>query len=863
MKVAALNLAARGFRVFPVAPNGKTPLVRDWPNAATRDTSKIETWWEQHPGANVGVLAGRFKDGALVVIDLDRKNGKDGVAAFEQLARDNGANIPETLSATTPSGGKHLFFVAAESYGNSAGALGPGIDVRGVGGYVVGSGSVIGEQRYAWDDPETPIAPCPGWLAALLKPRAPTAPRTVVASTDLDLEANVARAVEYLRTVAPLAVEGSGGDHTTYAVACRVKDLGVSEGACLDLLLERWNARCSPPWAADELAAKVRNAYAYGREPIGSATPEAQFAPIEPASFGAPVDEDKRPTISTNGAALHVLATNAERVLIQAGAPIYVRGARLVRPVVEEADASRGRRTKVARLSQIGTDAMLDHMSRTARWARYDSRKKKVVNTDPPRSVAAVVLSREGEWNFPRLAGVVTTPTLRPDGSLLNKPGYDEATRLLLVDTPDMAPIPEHPSKNEAAEALGLLGRLLLEVPFVDEASRAVALSALITPIVRGALPVVPLHAARAPAAGSSKSFLMDLASMIATGQLCPVISAGPDIAETEKRLVAAVVSGQPIISVDNVNGDLGGDALCQLVERPLVDVRPLGRTEQIRIESRATIFATGNNLAVVGDMVRRTLLCSLDANVERPELRQFERDPIGAVLADRGRYVRAALVIVRAYIAAGCPGELPALASFGQWSKFVRSALVWLGCADPVLTMETARAEDPESSELQTVVVAWLAAVGKNQPKTTGELIEIANRGPFGTDASVEATGREALAEAFASITGARGPLSAKTLAKWLSRHKGRVVNGVKLHATRDDHAKQNKWSLVCAAGIAGNRGYCSNSKNNFVTDILALRVKRIPANTRNTRKPPENEAAEIKFTGGQAANGDFESLL
>src|SRR5262249_24846685 len=152
------------------------------------------------------------------------------------------------------------------------------------------------------------------------------------------------------------------------------------------------------------------------------------------------------------------------------------------------------------------------------------------------------------------------------------------------------------------------------------------------------------------------------------------------------------------------VNGELGGDALCQLIERPTVDIRILGRSEMVRVENRATIYATGNNIVVVGDVVRRVLVASLDANMERPELRRFKQDPLALILADRGRYVAACLTIVRAYLKAGCPGELPALASFGDWSRLVRSALVWLGQADPLLTMELARAEDPEIGALQQV---------------------------------------------------------------------------------------------------------------------------------------------------------------
>src|SRR5262249_42524743 len=133
-----------------------------------------------------------------------------------------------------------------------------------------------------------------------------------------------------------------------------------------------------------------------------------------------------------------------------------------------------------------------------------------------------------------------------------------------------------------------------------------------------------------------------------------------------------------------------------------------------------------GNNIVLVGDVVRRVLLCSLDPELERPELRRFKSNPVQTVLADRGKYIAAALTVVRAYLVAGCPNELPSLASFEDWSRLVRSARVWLGHADPVQTMETAREEDPELDALRRVYQAWHAALGA-QPITTGALVELA----------------------------------------------------------------------------------------------------------------------------------------
>src|SRR4029077_13985728 len=141
------------------------------------------------------------------------------------------------------------------------------------------------------------------------------------------------------------------------------------------------------------------------------------------------------------------------------------------------------------------------------------------------------------------IGGVISCPTMRPEGSVLVKQGYDPATRLLLVEPPEMAPIPDQPTRDDALRVLAQLEDLVCESPFVDEASRSVALSGLITPVVRGAMPVVPMHAASAPTAGRGKSFLWDMAAAISIGQRrIPVIAAGSE-EETEKRLVSVLLT--------------------------------------------------------------------------------------------------------------------------------------------------------------------------------------------------------------------------------------------------------------------------------------------------------------------------------
>jgi putative DNA primase/helicase len=518
---------------------------------------------------------------------------------------------------------------------------------------------------------------------------------------------------------------------------------------------------------------------------------QKQFDAAEPFT-ASNLEPDIRPVVTLKAGDLHNIATHAERALILAGTPFYVRGGAVVRPVVDKLPSASGALVKAARILPVQESAMIDHLSRAATWRKFDGRKQGLVAADPPAAVASTILSRDGEWQFPHLSGVITTPTMRPDGTILSKAGYDRATHLLLLEPPELPDMPAQPTRADALAALAKLSALLSDFPFVDEVSRSVALSALMTPVVRGAMAVAPMHAITATAPGSGKSYIVDLVSAISSGERAPVVTVGKKEEETEKRLHAAILEGAPLISVDNVNGELGGDFLCQMVERPIVSVRPLGVSKLVKVESRACCFATGNNIQLVGDMTRRVLLCSLDPNMERPELRTFHGDPFAAVIADRGAYVAAALTIARSYAIAGYPGVLTPLASFEDWSRLVRSALVWLGCPDPVETMEKAREEDPVTSALTGLFTSWHAIIGSH-PKPVGEIIATAELPePYGNVA------RSLFRQALSDIaTDKFGKISSVALGRHLGRYNGRIVGGLKLVSFKDTHSKQNWWMV------------------------------------------------------------------
>lgn len=144
----AQDLAAHGFAVFPIfdwGGNGEWLPIRGWPEKASSDAGRVSEWWSRWPNAQVGLPAGEIN--GVTVLDLDTKNGKNGVAALDALGFPDLA-VLTPLRVRTPSGGWHLYFRFDGRLKNSAGKIGEGIDVRNDRGFVIAPGSVKSGVRY-------------------------------------------------------------------------------------------------------------------------------------------------------------------------------------------------------------------------------------------------------------------------------------------------------------------------------------------------------------------------------------------------------------------------------------------------------------------------------------------------------------------------------------------------------------------------------------------------------------------------------------------------------------------------------------------------------------------------------------------
>jgi hypothetical protein len=527
------------------------------------------------------------------------------------------------------------------------------------------------------------------------------------------------------------------------------------------------------------------------------------WQPKQPQETSPPASRGgKLPVIQVGGGSLPYNVDAAEFALIDRDRSVYQRGDFLVRPAPSIIQISDRREITGIRLVRMSVTHLIERMTRVADFQKYDARTKKWHSIDCPANIAATLIERIGQWRLPPIAAVMNCPTLRPDGSILDQPGYDVATGILYdprgIEYP---PIPHRPSKDDAIRALAVLKEPIAEFRFLDDASRSVSLSCNLTAPVRGSLPTAPMHSFTAPVAGSGKGKLVDISSIIACGHEAPVITPG-EKDEFEKRLGSQLLAGDAVISLDNCNGRLGGDLLCQALTQANVKVRILGKSETPTVPNNALISANGNNLILVGDLTRRAIMGSLDPQCERPELRTFKnKDLIGSVKRNRAQLLVACLTILRAFNEAGRPDQGgAALGSFETWWHWVRGALVWLGEADPCETMEKVREDDPRRRALENVMTYWKAAFG-NEDLTVREVVERS------TD-YVPSTPRQGvnfnppprrefiftdLRDALIVVASERGMVDSERLGVWLRSVKGRIINNMRLV----QGFKKRSWKL------------------------------------------------------------------
>jgi hypothetical protein len=448
--------------------------------------------------------------------------------------------------------------------------------------------------------------------------------------------------------------------------------------------------------------------------------------------------------------------------------------------------------------------------SLTADWVKWDGRMKAYVKTLPPPWAIDTLMARP-KWSFPPLEGIICAPTLRPDGSILQTPGYDRDTGLYLsLDQVRFPPMPPHPTITDAQRCVAMLHEVFADFPFLEKSHKSAALAALLSLVLRFTIQgLVPFFAVRSTTRGAGKGLLIDVICMIATGRRAPRWAQTLDEEEERKRLMTIAMSGDAALHIDNITHPLGSGPLDMAMTAEAITDRIMATHAERTAPIKAVFFGSGNNMVFKSDMARRVVPIDLAPMEERPDERDnFTHHPLLPwVIAQRPKLVMAALTIVKAYIDAGRPKQerTKPFGSYEEWSDLIRQSLIWAEQPDPCAGRGDIEAESDPKYEMQRVVLSAWYDCYKESPKTLQEVKDdIDNHTTRELDGNDKPTGRWITDPAYRDLQSALLTLDkqGKTIDLTAIRYAfrswtGRVLANLQLQKAGSDRLGVVRWRV------------------------------------------------------------------
>ena len=408
-------------------------------------------------------------------------------------------------------------------------------------------------------------------------------------------------------------------------------------------------------------------------------------------------------------------------------------------------------------------------IDRNASFLKIEKKKGevKISEARPPNDLAPSLLESANANNppVPKLDTISTVPIFARDGTLLDTEGYHPNYNVLLRlgDLKDINP--NMPIKDARA----LIDKdLLVDFPFDDDASKAHAYAMMLLPFIREMITTpTPLHMVEAPEKGTGKGLLCEVIHQIVMGKPLPVASLDDgDEDELRKRITSLLLQGTRLVMFDNVT-TLKGNVLARLLTSLEWQDRVLGASVIADLENKTTWVTTGNNIDVIGDMIRRILPIRLDAKEEKPyERADFKHSPLGEwVRENRNSLISALISIIKNWIDKGCPKptNLKPMGSYESHNLVIGGILEnadikgFLGNID-----ELHEVSDPEADEWKVVIEIWWNSK-EERTITASDFLEFC-KGP----------------QLLLDLWGSKKALAAKQkIGHELKKRRGKVING------------------------------------------------------------------------------------
>lgn len=409
------------------------------------------------------------------------------------------------------------------------------------------------------------------------------------------------------------------------------------------------------------------------------------------------------------------MGTEALKVLSILREDIFKR-AEVIVSVVEDSDKLSGitRPRKMPKLRELSSKRIRGILSGEIaffKWKKSESGEQYKVLVNVPDNLAENIVSRLYIEHVRQIEFVTEIPSLRPDGSIIEKPGYDETTGVLYTPKLPFQPVPEKPTRQEAAAAYRRIEDLFIDFPFAEPRYRAMAIAALLTPIARPAFRGhSPMFFVEANVRGVGKTLVVDAIHTLLYGNSAPRKVISRDDEEMRKKITTIGIEGAPIVLFDNIRSTLDSPSLESAITGDAWSDRALGSNKDIDVVLNCVWFGTGNNVEYAGDISRRIARIRMVSKDQHPEARANFKYPklLEHIAASRETLIVDCLTVLRAYVVASKPEQkLNAWGGFSGWSSLVRAAIVWAGMVDPY-SLDDSQDMDAESLAIESLIHAW-----------------------------------------------------------------------------------------------------------------------------------------------------------
>jgi hypothetical protein len=433
-------------------------------------------------------------------------------------------------------------------------------------------------------------------------------------------------------------------------------------------------------------------------------------------------------------------------------------------------------------IQQLGTDNLRAYLNEHVTTYAVKRGQDEVVEERElfmPKT-CSTILGRK-DWPLPTLRGIVTSPVIRPDGSLLDALGYDRSTGLYLEPRVKLRRLAPQVTADSLARARDIvLDQVLADFPFVAASDRAHFLGALLTPVLRpyfhGPTPMVVITAT---AAGSGKSLLKDiLGACYGTAD-----TAWPENdTELRKSITTQLYStGQPVVVLDNLpNGYIiKSPVLSALLTGEVWGDRILGASNKVSMPNDRLWIVTGNALRTGGDNGRRAMWVRLDPNCPDPDQRDgFKIGDLRPWLrANASTLVAALVTLVRAWLAAGAPLKRVRKGDYSEWASLMAGVLEYLDVEGWMADRDEARDQDDELMEWAAFLEMWREQFGADTVQTGAIITRLPDHVPRHPKTGEMPT--------------------PNVLGGWLKSRAGRYFGTHKLVRVYDSHRRQNVWRV------------------------------------------------------------------